>query len=86
MNPVIKEWVEKAETDYNAAIVLSKASDMEFPDPVCFHRQQCAEKFLKAFLTSVHVNFPKNHDLSELLNLALPLQQDLEFIAEELCS
>ena len=84
MNQVIKEWIAKAETDYKTAAVLLKASDTEFYDPVCFHCQQSAEKFLKAFLTSIKISFPKNHDLSELLNLALPYQPDLEFVSEEL--
>lgn len=42
------------------------------------------EKFLKAFLTSEKISFPKTHDLYELLHLSLKHQRDLEFIAEEL--
>jgi HEPN domain-containing protein len=43
-------------------------------DPLCFHCQQTAEKYLKALLTEVGVAFPKTHDLDLLLNLVLPQQ------------
>jgi HEPN domain-containing protein len=36
---------------------------------VCFHCQQCAEKYLKAFLVSEGVDFPKTHDLRRLVDL-----------------
>jgi HEPN domain-containing protein len=39
-------------------------------DTVCFHCQQCAEKYLKALLIHYGVDFPKTHDLVVLLNLA----------------
>jgi len=38
---------------------------------VCFHAQQCAEKYLKALLALHAVPFPKTHDLPELL-LGIP--------------
>ena len=34
---------------------------------MCFHAQQCAEKYLKALLALHAVPFPKTHDLPELL-------------------
>lgn len=38
-------------------------------DVVCFHAQQCAEKCLKAYLVFVDRDFPKTHDLQNLLKL-----------------
>ena len=38
-------------------------------DGVCFHAQQCAEKYLKARLQESHIAFSKTHDLSLLLNM-----------------
>lgn len=38
-------------------------------DTVCFHSQQCAEKYLKAYLISLGVLFSRTHDLVVLLNL-----------------
>lgn len=36
---------------------------------VCFHAQQCAEKALKAVLTSHCAHFPRTHNLEELATL-----------------
>ena len=40
-------------------------------DAVCFHAQQCAEKYLKAFLQEADVSFPRTHDLADLLSFTL---------------
>lgn len=66
---VVREWIEKAENDLkNAAYTLKM--DGECPtDTACFHAQQCVEKYLKAFLTFKGVDFPKTHDVGELLVL-----------------
>ena len=37
--------------------------------PACFHARQAAEKYLKAFLTSRAVEFPKAHGLQQLVDL-----------------
>ena len=64
------QWVEKAEHDLTAAEhMLTLLKDCPF-DAVCFHAQQCAEKYLKGFLIFRSVDFPKTHDLVILLNLA----------------
>jgi HEPN domain-containing protein len=50
MNPITLEWVEKAEGDFAAAErELAVVVDPNY-DAVCFHAQQCAEKYLKARL------------------------------------
>ena len=41
----------------------------ELTDIICFHCQQCAEKYIKALLVSLDVHFPKTHDLRLLLDL-----------------
>jgi HEPN domain-containing protein/predicted nucleotidyltransferase len=62
-------WVQTAEMDRRSAAVL-----LAVPDPplesVCFHGQQCAEKYLKAMLQERLVPFPRTHDLDELAKLA----------------
>ena len=47
-------------------------------DAACFHAQQCAEKYLKAFLQEHAVHFPKTHSLIDLLQLVLPLDPSFE--------
>lgn len=38
-------------------------------DVVCFHCQQCAEKYLKGLLEELGLTIPKTHDLVRLLTL-----------------
>jgi HEPN domain-containing protein len=67
----IRRWVEKAENDLrNAEYVLTLKEDCP-TDTVCFHCQQCAEKYLKALLIFRGVDFPKTHDLVLLFNLSI---------------
>ncbi len=71
MNPLTLEWIEKAENDYAAVQQLLLASN-PLHDIICFHAQQCIEKYLKAWLQEVNISFSKTHDLEELLNLIVP--------------
>ncbi len=43
MTPLTREWVNKAENDFNSAKRLSLARKMPDFDGSCFHAQQCAE-------------------------------------------
>ncbi len=38
-------------------------------DAVCFHAQQCIEKYLKAVLVFTKIPFPKTHDIEEIVSL-----------------
>ena len=69
MSPLAKEWVEKAEADLATASRELAAAEYPNYDAVCFHAQQCAEKYLKGVLEQNHVHVPKTHDLGELLEL-----------------
>ncbi|MDX2029820.1 MAG: HEPN domain-containing protein [Blastocatellia bacterium] len=68
------EWIEKAEEDWHVLLVLYRARKHPTHNAVCFHAQQCAEKYLKARLIESNVFFPKIHDLIALLILVLPLE------------
>lgn len=74
MNQITSEWVAKAEGDFVTAQRELVAPDRPNYDAVCFHAQQCAEKYLKAFLQEANIAFPKTHDLADLLSLALSIQ------------
>lgn len=68
---VAHQWIEKAEHDLrNAEHTLTLEEDCPF-DTVCFHAQQCAEKYLKALLVSQSLDFPRTHDLRLLVQLVL---------------
>ena len=43
-------------------------------DAICFHAQQCAEKYLKARLAEAGISFPKIHDLAILLDMVQNLE------------
>jgi HEPN domain-containing protein len=58
MNKILSEWISKAEGGYLVAQREMKSSDGNC-DAICFHSQQMAEKYLKAFLF-------KNIELLEL--------------------
>ena len=72
----VRQWLLRAEEDLNAAksLITYEAS---FLSTVCFHSQQAAEKYLKAFLTYHQVEFPKTHDIDELLDLAASVNNEL---------
>jgi len=57
--------VGKAEEDLQAAEILLK--DKTYVNPVCFHCQQTAEKYLKGFLVFSGHDFEKIHTLERLL-------------------
>ena len=63
---VVRQWVEKAEHDLLNIENNLAASEIPW-DTVCFHAQQCAEKYLKAILAWKQVEVPKTHDLRLLL-------------------
>lgn len=65
---VVREWAAKAENDLKSAAHLLKMEDCP-TDTVCFHAQQCVEKYLKALLVAQELEFPKTHDLGELIVL-----------------
>ena len=73
MNEVTKEWVDKAEEDFYSADLLLHAGEVPLTGPVCFHSQQCAEKYLKAFLTNHLIRFERTHVLADLLALCFRL-------------
>ena len=69
MPPDLAEWVAKAEADWATARREFRVRRQVNFDAVCFHAQQCVEKYLKARLILAHIHFPKTHDLVALLAL-----------------
>jgi HEPN domain-containing protein len=69
MRSEVAEWVTKAEADFATARREFRARRQMNFDAVCFHAQQCVEKYLKARLLVAGIGFPKTHDLVALLAL-----------------
>jgi HEPN domain-containing protein len=71
MKKATREWVRKAEADYQLAAKLDKEEEL-FYDQRCFLCQQSTEKYLKALLEEIALAVTKTHDLERLLNVLLP--------------
>jgi len=77
MNPLTVEWIQKAEGDHTI-MHQNYHSSSPIHDAICFHAQQCIEKYLKAWLQEANIPFTRTHDLERLLNLILPTFPDWE--------
>jgi|PlaIllAssembly_1097288.scaffolds.fasta_scaffold1288512_1 HEPN domain-containing protein len=82
--PDVREWIVKAEQDYQTAEVMSRKRKVPVTDVVGFHSQQCIEKYLKALLVLKKQDFPKTHDLIELLEIAIKKEPLLDAIRLDL--
>ncbi len=65
----VREWAAHADDDLRVA-----EHTLTLPDEcpyrlVAYHAQQCAEKYLKAFLVLCGVDFPFTHNIARLLEL-----------------
>ncbi|MBI1926963.1 HEPN domain-containing protein [Candidatus Poribacteria bacterium] len=65
---LVQQWIAKAEND-----LISVKRLLSFEDPtndiICFHCQQAAEKYLKAYLVYHGIQFPKIHNLAEIVDM-----------------
>lgn len=68
MNSPVSEWVEKAEEDFRVALSLHRLRLDPPRNAVCFHAQQCVEKYLKAILEKQGAVIRKIHALPALLD------------------
>lgn len=68
MNSPVVEWVEKAEEDFRVAVSLRRLRQAPPHNAVCFHAQQCVEKYLKAVLEKQGAVIRKIHALPVLLD------------------
>jgi HEPN domain-containing protein len=64
---IARRWVLKAEHDLTMAERGMTGSGDDPLDMVCFHAQQCAEKYLKAVLVARGLDYPRSHDMTLIL-------------------
>lgn len=62
-NDLVRAWCEKGRRDFITAHKALLDESEIFPDIICFHAQQAAEKYLKAYLVFLEKEFPKTHAL-----------------------
>ncbi|MFB0524914.1 MAG: HEPN domain-containing protein [Phycisphaerae bacterium] len=79
---IAKEWIQKAEEDYGFASLSIEYTD--YFAQVCFHFQQAAEKYLKAFIVAHKLDFRSVHNLLELLAICRQSDPDIKEL-EQAC-
>lgn len=83
MSGISQEWVDEAEGDYHTALREYRARKEPNYDAVCFHAQQCIEKYMKALLIANKIPFHRIHDLEVLLDSCLTIDPILDTIRSE---
>ena len=74
MKPLTVEWVGKAESDFALMEREGRVRKNPAYDGVCFHAQQCAEKYIKSRLCEGDIEVARTHDLVVLLDSVLALE------------
>ena len=74
MKAITREWVKKAEDDFSVLERESRVKKNPSYDGICFHAQQCAEKYLKARLVEAEKEYSKTHDLNALLDKVISIE------------
>ncbi len=67
----VKQWLIHGDEDLRLAVHAMTLQGEEEPPYrlIAYHAQQCAEKYLKAYLVHCGVDFPYTHNISILLEL-----------------
>ncbi len=82
-NKIFKEWIKKADEDFGfASINLNNPSNPYYAQ-ICYHFQQAAEKYLKAYIVAYNLEFKKIHDLPELLRICLQKEPSFSSLSQE---
>jgi len=74
-------WIRRAESDLK---IGRDELMMEDPatDAICFHMQQCAEKYLKAFLVFHGKEIPRTHDIAFLITRCVQIDPEFQQLIE----
>lgn len=75
------KWLEFAEHDYEAANLLSRQAK-PLLEIICFHCQQCAEKYLKAYIIQNNSEIKRTHNLEELLKICSKADKEFNLIID----
>jgi len=76
-NDFVKLWIIKANNDLKAG-KDEFATENPATDTICFHMQQCVEKYLKAFLVYNSHEIKKTHNLTFLLQECMEIDKEFE--------
>ena len=81
-NSEYNKWIEFAESDYEAIMLLEK-SNKPLLEIICFHCQQCAEKYLKAYIIKNNGEIKKTHNLEEISKICTEIDEDFKQIKNQ---
>lgn len=70
-----KELIKMARADLDAGMESST------PYSICFHAQQCAEKYLKAYLAYHNATIPRTHDINHLIESCSKIDPSLRSLS-----
>lgn len=77
----VRSWLKKAESDLKIG-----TDEIETVNPatdaVCFHAQQCCEKYLKAFLVFHGEEIPRTHNLAAIVDRCMKIDAGFEGLIE----
>jgi HEPN domain-containing protein len=65
---VVRRWFGKADEDIRTAEFALGMESAPY-EIICFHAQQCAEKYLKGLLAFRDVDFPKTHSIEDIISM-----------------
>jgi len=74
----LNQWIEIADEDLKFAkhgFTISSGVSYRI---IAFHSQQCAEKYLKAFLVYHKIDFPYTYNITKLINLCGEIDNSIE--------
>ena len=78
---IISDWLKKADEDFQFAVVNLR-EQKSFYAQICFHLQQTAEKYLKAYIVANELGFMKTHDLPLLLKICSSKDSSLDILRD----
>lgn len=76
------KWFKRADEDLEFIEIILKEKRFSF-NPICFHAQQAAEKYLKGFLACHDLHVRKVHDLTTLIDDCKTVNQSFETLRDE---
>ena len=79
---LVRDWLRKADEDFGYAS-SSLEEELEYFPQICWHFQQAAEKYLKAYIIAFDLEFKKIHDLMALLKICVKQDVSFNVLSEE---
>jgi len=73
----VKNWAAKAENDLKIG-KDEMLTENPATDAICFHMQQCAEKYLKAYLILHGKEIRRTHDIAEFIQLCSEIDEEFK--------